>query len=170
MKGEFDLASHAMAVQAELMNGLKADETQQNYKHSEERQALESFKKVLFMLMGYAGQQAMSKEINLKEAQEPVMNLSDIIIDIFTAESLLLRVEKEGDTEVNKAILKTFFQDTAIKIYKQAMDFTGSVVDRQMFPAFVSSIKKLTKFSLQNTMHNRRVIADRLLQDEAYSL
>ena len=44
--------------------------------------------------MGYAGQLAMNKQINLKEAQEPVMNIADIIVDIFAAESILLRIEK----------------------------------------------------------------------------
>ncbi|MBT8234060.1 MAG: acyl-CoA dehydrogenase [Saprospiraceae bacterium] len=164
MKGEFDLASKAMAVQTELMNGISLNDENEDYKFPIERKAIKSFKKVLFMLMGYAGQQAMSKELNLKEAQEPVMNISDIITDIFTAESLLLRVEKSDESEINNAILKTFFYDTAQRVYKNALDATGSIVDESMFGAFISSIKKLTKYPLQNTMKHRRLIADQLIK------
>ena len=152
------------------MKGLKTENESAEYKYQEERNTLESLKKVLFMLMGYAGQKAMAKEINLKEAQEPVMNLADIITDIFTAESLLLRVEKEGANPVSEAILKSFFHDASFRVYKNAMDFTGSIVDTNMFGALISSIKKLTKFPMQNTMALRRTIADKIIKDDAYSL
>lgn len=170
MKGEFDLASQAMAVQAELMKGATSGDSGESYSYKEERKALESFKKVLFMLMGYAGQKAMSQEINLKESQEPVMNLSDLIIDIYTAESLLLRTEKEEKTDIHDAILKCFFHDCAFRIYKNAMDFTGSVVDEQMFGAIISSIKKLTKYPMQNTMELRRKVANHLIEKGSYEL
>jgi hypothetical protein len=165
MKGEFDLATKAMAVQAELMNGVSLDDDGIDYHYETERNALKSFKKIFFMLLGYAGQQAMSKALDLKEAQEPVMNISDIITDIYTAESLLLRVEKSEKTDYDEAILKTFFYDAAQRIYKNALDATGSLVDESMYGAFISGIKKLSKYPLQNTMKLRRVIADKLIQD-----
>ena len=146
MKGEFDLATKAMAVQTELMNGVSLNDDGKEYYYATERNALKSFKKIFFMLLGYAGQQAMSKAIDLKEAQEPVMNISDIITDIYTAESLLLRVEKSEKTDYDEAILKTFFYDAAQRIYKNALDATGSLVDESMYGAFISGIKKLSKY------------------------
>jgi alkylation response protein AidB-like acyl-CoA dehydrogenase len=170
MKGEFDLASQAMAVQAELMAGATSEKDDTEFHYKAERKSLESFKKVLFMIMGYTGQLAMSKEIDLKESQEPVMNLADIIIDIFAAESMLLRVEKSANTEIEEAILKTFFHDVSFRIYKNAMDLTGSLVDESMYGAFISGIKKLTKYPLQNTMKLRRTIAEQLVKNNGYAL
>lgn len=167
MKGELDIATPAMAVQTELMQGLKPEDNIE-YRFKEERKALASFKKILFMLLGYAGQQAMSKSLDLKKAQEPLMNLSDIITDIFTAESVLLRLEKNNGTEEENAILKVLFHDAAFRIYKNAMDVTGSIVDESMFPAFISGIKKLSKYPMQNIMKLRRLIADQLVEKNAF--
>ncbi|MBT8228814.1 MAG: acyl-CoA dehydrogenase family protein [Bacteroidia bacterium] len=170
MKGEFDIATHAMAVQAELMNGAKPNDKDVDWKYPEERKSLRNFKKILFMMLGYAGQQAMSRQINLKEAQEPVMNLADIIIDVFTAESMLLKVEKEGDSNPDfEKMMKCFFYDTAQRIAKNAMDITGSIVDESMFGAFISGIRKLSKYPLQNTMALRRDIADTLITKNNYA-
>ena len=69
-------------------------------------------------------------------------------------------LKKEDKNEVNDAILKTYFNDTAMRIYQNAMTATGSLVDESMFGAFISGIKKLTKYPLQNTMQLKRVIAD----------
>ena len=71
---------------------------------------------------------------------------------------------------VKDAILKCYFHDTAFRIYKNAMDFTGSVVDEQMYGAIISSIKKLTKFPIQNTMRLRRQISDKLISENQYFL
>jgi len=167
--GTFDLANKAMAVQQELTSG-KSEDIDKSMPYADEHHSIKSIKKVLFMLMGYAGQLAMSKGIDLKEAQEPIMNLSDIIIDIYTAESLLLRVEKEEKSEVSDAILYTYFYDMNQRLAKNAMDTIGSIVDESMFGAFISSVKKLTKYPLKNTMQLRRVIADALIKEGSYNI
>lgn len=46
------------------------------------------------MAAGGAAKMQMDGQLNLKEEQEIVMNIADIMIEIFNAESLLLRVEK----------------------------------------------------------------------------
>lgn len=164
MKGQFDIAKHAMAVQAELMQGASGDDNPYQGNFEVEHNAIQNFKKVLFMLLGIAGQKAMSKEINLKEYQEPVMNLADMIIDIFAVESTLLRAEKLTDKK-SEAILKVFVYETAMNIYKYAFDATGSIVDESMFGAVISGIKKLTKYPVQNTMKLRRHISNMILEE-----
>ena len=169
MKGEFDIATPAMAVQTELMKGVQPESDGHSYKFTEERKTLANFKKIFFMLMGYAGQQAMTGSLDLKEAQEPLMNLADIIIDIFTTESLLLRVEKEHEVHPTLVpALKVQLHDAAQRIYTNAMDATGSLVDESMFGAFISGIKKLSKYPMQNVMKLRREIADNLIQENKY--
>ena len=168
MKGEFDLATKAMSVQSDLMKGEEKDYSA--FYFAQERKALNNFKSVLFMLLGYAGQKAMSKTLDLKDAQEPVMNLADIINDIYVAESLLLRVERNKENKLQQAILKTFFHEANARIYTNAMNAIGSIVDEEMFGTMISGVKKLTKYPLQNTMKLRREIADKLIAQDEYKL
>lgn len=167
MKSQIDIATPAMKVQQELMGGLEESDIQ-DYRFKTERKSLENFKKVLYMLLGYAGQLAMSKKLDLKTSQEPLMNMADIIVDIYTLESVLLRVEKEEADELTQAMMQVLFNDAAFRIYKNAMDVTGSIVDEAMFPAIISGIKKLSKYPLQNTMTLRRKIADGLIAKNEY--
>jgi len=159
MKGSFDIATPAMAAQKELQDGA-VEETSEG---SPERACVNSMKKLLYILLGYAGQKVISKAIDLKDAQEPVMNLADIIIDIYTAESTLLRTEKEADTAISVAKLKTLLYDTSHRVYKNAIDFIGSTADEKEYKGLIIAAKKYSYYPLQNTMKHRRVIADELI-------
>lgn len=160
IKGEFDIASLAMAAQKELT----ADESSPSDNElSDERKCILSLKKLLHLLLGYAGQKVMSKSIDLKDAQEPVMNLADIIIDVYTAESALLRNEKEVDSPIAQAKLKTLFHDISSRIYKNTIDFIGSTAYEPEFGGLITAAKKYTFYPLQNTMKLRRTIAEDLI-------
>ena len=160
MKGEFDLATLAMAAQKELT----ANESLEHKSElSDERKSILNLKKLLNLLLGYAGQKVMSNSIDLKDAQEPVMNLADIIIDVYTAESALLRNEKEADSTIAQAKLKTLFHDISSKIYKNAIDFIGSTAPEAEFGGLITAVRKYTFYPLQNTMKLRRIIAEDLI-------
>lgn len=174
MKGEFDLLTAAMAVQSELMNGVSQDETN-NSLYTTEIKAVKDLKKALIMLLGVAGQMAMSGQLNLKEEQEVLMTLSDIIIEIFNAESTLLRVQKlraDNNPEISiyEDILRCYLHDANLRVYKNAMDAIASFVDQSMQPALISGVRKYTKYPLQNVKELRRNIAARMISENTYPL
>ncbi|MBK9151603.1 MAG: acyl-CoA dehydrogenase family protein [Saprospiraceae bacterium] len=174
MKGEFDLLTAAMAVQSELMNGVSQDETY-NSIYTTEIKAVKDLKKALIMLLGVAGQMAMSGQLNLKEEQEVLMTLSDIIIEIFNAESTLLRVQKlraDNNPEISiyEDILRCYLHDANLRVYKNAMDAIASFVDQGMQPALISGVRKYTKYPLQNVKELRRNIAARMISENTYPL
>ncbi|HMR86498.1 MAG TPA: acyl-CoA dehydrogenase family protein [Saprospiraceae bacterium] len=175
MKGELDLMTPGMAVQNELMNGTSPSEVfVGNY--AIEQQAVANFKKVLIMLLGTAAQQAMSGQLNLKTEQEILMNLADIITEIFNAESTLMRVMKiaasypDKDIDLYNAILRTHLHDATSRVTKQATDAIASFVVPEMQGAFISGLRKFTKYPLQNVKENRRKIASVLIAAGEYSL
>jgi len=175
MKGELDLMTPGMAVQNELMNGTSPSEVfVGNY--AIEQQAVANFKKVLIMLLGTAAQQAMSGQLNLKTEQEILMNLADIITEIFNAESTLMRVMKiaasypDKDIDLYNAILRTHLHDATSRVSKQATDAIASFVVPEMQGAFISGLRKFTKYPLQNVKENRRKIASVLIAAGEYSL
>ena len=175
MKGELDLMTPGMAVQNELMNGVASSEVFVG-DYAMEQQAVANFKKVLIMLLGTAAQQAMSGQLNLKTEQEILMNLADIITEIFNAESTLMRVMKiaasypDKDIDLYNAILSTHLHDATSRVTKQATDAIASFVAPEMQAAFISGLRKFTKYPLQNVKENRRKIAGVLIAAGEYSL
>lgn len=173
MKGQLDLMTPGMAVQNELMNGVAPNETFSG-KYATEQQTLSNFKKVLIMLLGTAAQEAMSGKIDLKEEQEILMNLSDVIIEIFNVEGVLMRVMKIAEqynskpVEVYDAILKTLIHDSAARILKTGTDIVASFVAEALQPAFISGLRKFTKYPLQNIKENRRRIAAYMIAEKNY--
>lgn len=174
MKGELDLMTSGMAVQNELMNGATYQDISGSYAF--EQQAVLNFKKILMMLLGTAAQQAMGGKLDLKTEQEILMNLSDIIIEIYNAESTLMRIMKIDEVHTDKnlkvydAILKTYLHDATGRIIKQATDAIASFIEPEMQPAFISGLRKFTKYPLQNVKQNRRVIAESLIASGEYNL
>ncbi len=175
MKGELDLMTPGMAVQNELMNGVAPAEVFTG-EYASEQQAVANFKKVLIMLLGSAAQQAMGGQLNLKTEQEILMNLADIITEIFNAEGTLMRVMKIADSYADRdislynAILRTHLHDATSRITKQATDAIASFIAPEMQGAFISGLRKFTKYPLQNVKENRRKIAGVMIAAGEYAL
>ncbi len=173
MKGELDLMTPGMKVQDELMNGA-AQDTIYTGEYAAEQAAVNNFKKVLIMLLGSAAQQAIGGKLDLKAEQEILINLADIIIEIFNAESTLIRVQKIAENHSDKnivlynAILQTLIHDTTGRVTKQATDAIASFIAPEMQAAFISGLRKFTKYPLQNVKENRRTIAGALIKAGEY--
>jgi alkylation response protein AidB-like acyl-CoA dehydrogenase len=91
MKGHLDLMTPAMAVQKELMSIPDFGASDEDGVFVKEKKVLNNLKKAGLMVSGAAVQKYMQK---LSEEQEVLMNLADMLIEGYVAESTLLRVEK----------------------------------------------------------------------------
>ncbi|MBK8668477.1 MAG: acyl-CoA dehydrogenase family protein [Saprospiraceae bacterium] len=175
MKGELDLMTPGIAVQNELMNGVSSSEVFTG-QYAAEQTAVANFKKILIMLLGTAAQQAMGGKLDLKSEQEILMNLSDIIIEIFNAESTMMRVMKiseqhpSKDIELYNAILRTLIHDVTGEVSRHATDAIASFIAPEMQAGFISGLRKFTKYPLQNIKENRRKIAALLIAEGEYAL
>lgn len=115
MKGELDLMGPAMKVAGELMSIPEMGDAPEGL-FGNEHKYLENFKKTLLMVAGSAVQKLM---MTLSKEQEILMNIADMAIWIYQAESALLRVEKmislKGESEyaAQIAMVKTYFFDAA---------------------------------------------------------
>jgi alkylation response protein AidB-like acyl-CoA dehydrogenase len=90
MKGQLDLMTPAMKVASELMSIPDFNENNKNL-IDELHFYLDNFKKTVLMIAGSAVQKLMQ---TLSKEQEILMNISNMLIEIYLAESTLLRVEK----------------------------------------------------------------------------
>ncbi len=91
MKGELDLMGPAMAVAKELTSIPDFGSSDDDAIFAKEKKAILNLKKAGLMISGAAVQKLMT---NLKDEQEVLMSLADMLIEGYVAESTLLRVEK----------------------------------------------------------------------------
>ncbi|NNF32713.1 MAG: acyl-CoA dehydrogenase, partial [Saprospiraceae bacterium] len=104
------------------------------------------------------------------------MVMADMVVDIFNAESTLLRVHKmsemtlDQDIETYDAILKSYLYETNFRMYKSAIDAIGLFVSEELIPMYMKGIKMLTKYPVQNIKNLKRAIASVQIKADEYAL
>ncbi len=172
MKGEIDLMGPAMAVSNELMS-IPSFEELPNHPLAVERKMMTDFKKVILAVAGMAAQKLA---LTLSKEQEILMNIADIAIWTYLAESTLLRVEKllltksEAECAIEIAIVKTYFYDSADRINKAAKDATHSFLEGDEARMVLMGIKRFTKSNDINPKAMRQIIALAAIEKNAYNL
>ena len=172
MKGALDFATPAMAVQQELLTGTSSNHADL----TAEARAVIGFRKSALMLVGSVGQLAMKGKINIKEEQEILMNLADILIDLYISESLMLRYNQNVsagngvDQKLQKAIMEVHFQSAKNRILVSAQEAVGSFVLEGKQSAYMSAITNFCDYPLQNIKTLKREIADYLIGENEYAL
>src|SRR5690606_2390238 len=91
MKGELDLMGPAQAVAQELTSIPDFATIDETVLFAKEKDLLARLKQALLMVAGGAVQKLM---MQLSKEEEILMNIADMAIEIYAAESCLLRVEK----------------------------------------------------------------------------
>jgi alkylation response protein AidB-like acyl-CoA dehydrogenase len=170
LKGELDLMGPAMQVSNELMSIPDFGEMSAGTLEPE-RRYLSGFKKTLLMIAGAAVQKLMQ---SLAKEQEILMNIADIAISTYLAESALLRAEKkihmkgEAHSELDIEIVRTFFYETACKIEKSARDAIYSFAEGDEARIMLMGLKRFTKTEIFNVKDARQKIAQRLIEKNKY--
>jgi len=174
MKGTIDMVGPAWEVQKELTRMPSIEKPEGKF--GREDKALDDFKKLTLMVLGAAAKMQMDGQLDLKNEQEILMNGADLLIDIFMAESLLLRLKKLDVTglyeipEVYDAMLQVFFYDTNGRMAKTASDALCSFASGDLLKTFLLGVKRFTNFPPTNVKEARRIIAAHLIKENQYNL
>ena len=172
MKGELDLMGPAMKVAGDLMSIPEMGDAPTGV-FGNENKYLEGFKKTILMVAGSAVQKLMQ---SLAKEQEVLMNIADMAIWTYQAESVLLRVEKmiemkgEAASEAQIAIVKTYFYDIADKIDKAGKDALNSFAEGDELRMMLMGMKRFTKTDPFNPKASRQLIAEKLINENRYTL
>ncbi|MEZ5012778.1 MAG: acyl-CoA dehydrogenase family protein [Chitinophagales bacterium] len=170
MKGKIDLLSPAMAVQKELMSIPEFGDEQTGL-FAEEEKAIRNMKKAFYLVAGAAVQKLM---MQLKDEQEILMFAADVLIDIYLAESLLLRAKKlmdirgEAATEVYRDMVYVFFADAMDRINHAGKNAILAFAEGDEQRMMLLGLKRFTKYAFRNTTVMRRNIADALIRENTY--
>jgi len=172
MKGKLDLMTPAMAVQKELMS-IPDFGAEEEGAFAKERRYIANFKKAILMVAGAAVQKLM---MQLDKEQEILMNIADMAIETYNAESALLRVMKlaetkgEAATSLQADMMRTYLYDAADRINKAGKDALNSFADGDELRMMHIGLKRFTKVEPFNTKDARRRISDKLVADDGYHL
>lgn len=170
MKGELDLMTPAMAVQKELMSIPDFGE-EANGPLDNEIKYVKNFKKAILMVAGAAVQKLM---MTLSKEQEILMGVANMIIEVYAAESALLRalklIDRNGveNSKYAIAIVKTYVYDTADKINKFGKDALNNFADGDEHRMMLLGLKRFTKTEPLNTKETRQLIAQKLIEENRY--
>ena len=170
MKGELDLMGPAQDVAKELMSipdfGAGSDDI-----FEQAHETVKKFKKAILMVAGSAAQKLM---MQLAKEQEILMNIADMAIETYVAESILLRVEKLALTNDKAAIqnqidmMNVYLYDAADKINKAGKDAINSFVEGDELRIMQMGLKRFTKQQPFNVKDARRNVADKLISENKY--
>ena len=170
MKGELDLMGPAMKVADELMDIPEMGEEPEGFLVSQYGQ-VGKFKKAILMVAGAAAQKLQT---SLAKEQEVLMNIADMAIDAYMAESVILRVQKlaamkgEAEVDAQQKIAEVYLYDAADRIHKSGKDALNSFADGDELRMMLMGLKRFTKMQPYNVKEARQLIAGRMIEENAY--
>jgi alkylation response protein AidB-like acyl-CoA dehydrogenase len=172
MGGQVDLMTPAMAVQKELMSvpSFGSDDSEGVLFYAEKK-AIKNAKKAILMTAGAAFQKLMQK---LKEEQEVVMDIADMIALVFTAESALLRAEKiqsmkgEAEAALYVAMARVYLSDALEKVNVHGKHALAAFTEGDEQRIMLMGLKRYTKMDVVNTKALRREIAAKIIDANQY--
>ena len=170
MKGKIDLMGPAMKIQDELME-IPDFECEQDEVLYQEKKSVVQAKKAILMLAGAAAKKYM---LELENKQEILMNLADMLIQVFTAESTVLRtgklVNKSGvesyEREIN--MTKCYVNEAMEKTYLSGKHLLAELAEDDMLVMMHMGLKRFTKYPILNTISLKKNIASVLIEKNTF--
>lgn len=169
MKGELPLLAAAQKLMGELLSLMP---TMPEGVLGVEFAKLANMKKMVLMTAGTAAQKL---GMALKDEQEILLNVADMIIEIYATESALLRAKKaieasgEAAADLKIKMAKLYAHNAFQKCELIAKNTLAAVESGDSLKTLQSALKKLARFDLENTIVLRRAIADAIIDAEKYT-
>jgi alkylation response protein AidB-like acyl-CoA dehydrogenase len=166
LKGGLPLIPAAKKLQDEILTPSPAeppsDEPLENA-----RRTVTALKRVALMVLGTAMQTYGEK---LTDQQEVLTVAADIIIDVFAAESVLLRAAQmpPNQSALGVAAAEVYISDAAGRIEIAARTALAAMSEGDTLRTLLAALRRLLKAVPVNTVARRRQIADAIIDRKAY--
>jgi alkylation response protein AidB-like acyl-CoA dehydrogenase len=168
LKGDVPIIAAAKALQDELLGpaGLSSGD---DSRLAEERRAVEAFKKTALMVFGLAMQTYGQK---LGDQQEVLINIADIMIDVFSSESAVLRAQAQADQTPQAALhvdaARVFVNDASMRVDASARQALAAMTQGDTLRTMLAALRRLLKFVPIDTVTPRRRLADEAVSRGGY--
>ncbi len=172
MKGHVDLLGPAMKVAEELLAIPDFNTPDYSQLFAEEKEMIAKLKKALLMVAGSAVQKFGP---DLDSHQELLMAAADIMIEIYLAESALLRAEKlanqKGAESVQGqiAMARLYLYSAVDIVYTKGKEAIGAFAEGDEQRMMLMGLRRFTKYAnLPNAVALRETIAEKLIAENHY--
>ncbi|CAM4358795.1 acyl-CoA dehydrogenase family protein [Zobellia roscoffensis] len=173
MKGHVDLLGPATAVGEELMGIPSFDTPDFSELFAEEKDLIKRLKKVFLMVAGSAVQKYGPE---LEKHQQLMLAASDILIEVYMAESTILRTEKnakrsgEDSQKTQIAMSQLYLYNATETIIQKGKEAIISFAEGDEQRMMLMGLKRFTKYTNNpNVVALRTEIADKVAADNAYT-
>ena len=171
MKGELDIMTPAMKVASDLMSIPSFETPDESKLFAVEKDNIKKLKKAILMCAGKAAQHFA---MDIEKEQEVLMNLADMVMDVYTAESGLLRAEKlslkngEEATQHQITMSKLFLYSAIKNCQKAGEEVILSFAKGDEQKMLMMGIKRFTKGYTINPKEMRRSVAEKMIEENSY--
>ncbi len=173
LKGDLPLLPAIQKLTSEFMSYTPSLIESEETTLGAQRKLVEMVKKIGLLAAGVATQKYMDK---LRDEQEIVASIADMVIEIFAMESALLRtlkkVEKSGEEEakIHLAATKVYIDEAFPRVEILARQVLGAVSQGDELRTQLAGLKKFTRYTPINAVALRREIADSVISVTRYHL
>ena len=172
MKGQVDLLGPAMKVQEELMGIPSFDTPDYSELFSEEKEMIGKLKKAFLMVAGGAIQKFGT---DLEAHQQLLMAAADILIEIYMAESTVLRTEKlakkQGENNIQEqiAMAKLYLYQAVDIVTQKGKEGIVSFAEGDEQRMMLMGLRRFTKYTnMPNVVGLREIITSKLVAENKY--
>jgi alkylation response protein AidB-like acyl-CoA dehydrogenase len=156
-RGQLGLVQAAQAVMAEILGGAATDGAP-----DEETRLVRNARKIALVLMGVSYQKYLGE---LEKQQEILAGVSDVVMEIFAMESVLLRSRRVRQAADIAAV---FLRDAMSRIEVSARTVLAACSEGDALRANMAVLRRFAKFDPVDAIALRNRIAGRLLDAERY--
>ena len=172
MKGHVDFLGPATKVGEELMGIPSFDTPDYSELFAEEKEMIGKLKKVFLMVAGSAAQKYGP---DLEEHQQLLMAAADILIEIYMAESTILRTEKlakskgEENVKAQIAMAQLYLYNAVDIITSKGKEGIVSFAEGDEQRMMLMGLKRFTKYTnMPNVAALRETIATKVVEENSY--
>jgi len=171
LKGELPLIPAAKRLQDEVLSpSVATGGFGEQGVLDEEMRVVAAFKKVALMVLGTAMQTYGEK---LTDEQEVVSFAADILIDIYAAESAVLRARevsssREPTADLHVKAARVFVNDAAQRVESAAKSALAAMAEGDTLRTLLAALRRVLKPSPVNTVAMRRALADAVVARGGY--
>src|SRR6185436_4323093 len=129
--------------------------------------ALAQAKKALLFTAGSALQKFAD---SIRDEQEVLMHISDMVMEVFAMDTAIHRLMKKNSSGPHADVVRTFINDAMGRMELSAKQVLAAVADGDALRTQLAALRRLLRWMPVNTVKARQRIADFLIDNGRYSL
>src|SRR5215471_12105567 len=163
--GHLPLFAAARAVADEVMSAAIPAEASTRF--GAELAAVTQSKKVLLFTAGSAIQKFGD---TIRDEQEVLMHISNIVMEVFAMDTAVQRLLKKNSDDLHADVARTFINDAVARIEFSAKQILGAVAEGDSLRTQLAALRRVLRWTPVNTVKARQRIADFLVESNRYAL